>query len=408
MERLPSFMQDGRLIFTAEKRAPDFYQLALRRQNLDGGDYHPLYAQRGTIGFEQATYVAELADKNFVTVFSNPTAVHGAGVLGIFNRSIGVDFQSTTASDYVVDPSVITPNSASAPESDFFKHSLTLLSADGSYTSPSPLPDGKMLVSFGTGAPASFGGDYDLYVLDPGTGAKTKLLGQAGTAEVEAVAVYPRTDKGVFTSAPDEPNGHTSVSPSLLPTQSAPADVTVLDMTVLASLLFQNTPTGRVVEPDLGSFDIYEDLPPDVTSLSACGGYVACDAYGKVYVRRRLLGSVPVRPDGSAHFRIPGGLPIVLRLAEDSESQRLMLPRWQREEMTFLPGETAHQAFQAGFFDNLCAGCHGAVSGRPLDAALKPDFLTEASAVAAVTLPVSDYSGPPSTRGALVGPPSAP
>src|SRR5262249_27718325 len=42
MERLPSFMQDGRLVFIAEKREPGFYQLALRRQNLDGGDYHPL------------------------------------------------------------------------------------------------------------------------------------------------------------------------------------------------------------------------------------------------------------------------------------------------------------------------------------------------------------------------------
>ncbi len=189
---------------------------------------------------------------------------------------------------------------------------------------------------------------------------------------------------------------------------SAPADVTVLDMTVLASLLFQNTPTGRVVEPDLPSFEIYEDLPPDVTSFSACGGNTACDSYGKVYVRRRLLGSVPVQADGSAHFRIPGGLPMVLHLAEDSESQRLMLPRWQREEMTFLPGELAHQAFQAGFFDNLCAGCHGAVSGRPLDAALQPDFLTEASNVAAATLGAADYSGPPATRGSVIGPPSPP
>jgi hypothetical protein len=408
MERLPSFMQDGRLVFTTEKRAPGFYQLALRRQNLDGGDYHPLYAQRGTIGYEQATYVVELADKNFATIFSNPTAVHGAGVVGVFNRSIGVDFQSKTASDYVVDPSVINASSAAAPESDFFKHSLTMLQADGSYTSPSPLPDGKMLVSFGSGAPASFGGDYDLYVLDPNSGAKTKLLGATGTAEVEAVAVYPRTDKGVFASAPDEPNGHTSVAAGLDPTRGGTADVTVLDMTVLASLLFQNTPTGRVVEPDLSSFEVYEDLPPDVASFSAGGSFVATDAYGKVYVRRRLLGSVPVLPDGSAHFRIPGGLPIVLRLAEDSESQRLKLPRWQREEMTFLPGEVAHQAFQVGFFDNLCAGCHGAVSGRPLEAALRPDFLTQASAVAAANLPGSDYSGPPASRGMTVGPPSPP
>ena len=411
MERLPSFMQDGRLVFTTEKRAPAFYQLALRRQNLDGGDYHPLFAQRGTIGFDQATGVVELADKNFAAIFSNHGAVHGAGVLGVFNRSIGIDFQSKTASDYVIDPSVINANSAAAPEGDFFKHSLTVLPADGSYTSPSPLPDGKMLVSYGTGAPATFGGDYDLYVLDLNSGAKTKLLGAAGTAEVEAVAVYPRTDKGVFSSAPDEPNGHTSVSASADPTRGAPADVTVLDMTVLASLLFQNTPTGRVVETDLNSFEIYEDLPPpsDVTSFPACGGNTACDAYGKVYVRRRLLGSVPVQPDGSAHFRVPGGLPIVLRLAEDSESQRLKLPRWQREEMTFLPGETAHQSLAAGFFDNLCAGCHGAISGRPLDAALRPDFLTQASAVAAASLGGSDYSGPPARRSStIIGPPSPP
>ena len=408
MERLPSFMQDGRLVFTTEKRAPGFYQLALRRQNLDGGDYHPLYAQRGTLGYEQATYVTELADKNFAAIFSSPGAVHGAGALGVFNRSIGVDFQSTTAADYTVDPSVITPTSAAAPESTFFKHSLSIVATDGAYTSPSPLPDGKMLVSFGSGKPASFGGDYDLYVLDPTTGAKTKLLGNVGTAEIEAVAVYPRTNKGVFASAPDEPNGHTAITVGVDPTRGAPADVTVLDMTVLASLLFQNTPTGRLVEPDLKSFDIYEDLPPDVTSFPACGGNTACDAYGKVYVRRRLLGTVPVQLDGSARFRVPGGLPIVLHLAEDSESQQLNLPRWQREEMTFLPGEVAHQSFQTGFFNNLCAGCHGAVSGRPLDAALLPDFLTEASDVVAASSSGSDYSGPPSSRGSLVGPPATP
>ena len=54
MERYPTFMSDGRLTFTSEKREPGFYELALRRINLDGGDYHPLYAQRGTIGAYQA------------------------------------------------------------------------------------------------------------------------------------------------------------------------------------------------------------------------------------------------------------------------------------------------------------------------------------------------------------------
>jgi hypothetical protein len=408
MERLPNFMQDGRLVFTTEKRAPGFYQLALRRQNLDGGDYHPLFAQRGSIGYSQATYVAELADKNFAAIFSNQNAQHGAGALAVFNRSLGVDFQSANATDYPADSSVIVPTSASAPEDAFFKHSLSVVATDGAYTSPATLPDGKMLVSFGSGDPASFGGDYDLYVLDPTTGAKTKLLGAAGSAEVEAVAVYARTNKGIFSSAPDEPNGHTSVTPGTDPTTSAPADVTVLDMQLLASLLFQNTPTGRVLEPDLQSFKIYEDLPPDASSFAACGVNTACDAFGKVYVRRRLLGAVPIQPDGSAHFRVPGGLPIVLDLADDTESVRLKLPRWQREEMTFVPGEVAHQAFSARFFDNLCAGCHGSISGRPLDAALNPDFLTQASAVNAVAVAPAELAGPPLNRGPILGPPATP
>jgi len=403
MERLPSFMQDGRLIFTAEKREPGFYELALRRQNLDGGDYHPLYSQRATIGYTQATYPVELSHKDFATIFSNQSSVHGAGSLAVFNRSIGPDFTSTNAKDYLVDPTVLDPASTSALEPGFFLHSLQIVASDGSYTSPSPLPDGKMLVSFGAGAPSSFGGDYDLYVLDPASGTKTMLVGHAGTAEVEAVAVYPRVPKGIFVSALDEPNGHTTIVPG-----KTTAEVTVLSMPVLGSLLFQNTSTGRVVEPDLASFEVYEDLPPDVTSFPANGSNTAKDAFGQVYVRRRLRGTVPVQPDGSAHFIIPGGLPMVLHLADTTESTKLGLPRWQREEMTFVPGEQAHQGLQAVFFDNICAGCHGSISGKPVNFALNPDFLTEASSVEAVTIPAKDLTGTASQGGAVIGPPFTP
>jgi len=404
MERLPSFMQDGRLVFTSEKREPGFYQLALRRQNLDGADYHPLYAQRGSIGYPQATYVTELSHKDFAAIFSDPKAVHGAGALAVFNRSIGIDFTSTNPKDYLVDPTVIQPGSASSVEADFFQHSLTVLASDGSYTSPAILPDGQMLVSFGAGAPDSFGGDYDVYVIDAVSGQKTRLLGAAGTAETEAVAVFPRVPKGLFVGTGDEPNGNTTIHAG-----DPNADVTILDATALASLLFQNTPTGRVIESDLGSFEIWEDLPPDVTSMpSSCSGNTACDAFGKVYVRRRKVGAVPVLGDGSAHFQIPGGMPMVIHLADDSESRKLNLPRWQREEMTFVPGEYTHQSFRGIFFNNLCANCHGAVSGKQTDVALNPDFMTEASQVDAVTTPPSQLTGPPSQRGSVQGPPFTP
>jgi len=79
-------MQDGRLVFTSEKREPGFYQLALRRQDLDGSDYHPLYAQRSSIGYSQATYVTELSYKDLAAIFSDSSAVRGTKMRCVFER----------------------------------------------------------------------------------------------------------------------------------------------------------------------------------------------------------------------------------------------------------------------------------------------------------------------------------
>lgn len=416
MERGPSFMSDGRLIFTAEKRAPNFYQLALRRINLDGGDYHPLYAQRSSIGYPEGTQVVELADKDFAAIFRTPSTPHGGGVLGIFNRSLGIDFRSTDAADYTIDPGVIDSAQPQFPDPAFFLHSLRTPDAassarpgqptSGLYTSPAALPDDLMLVSFGAAADAAaFGGDYDVYVMNPTTGAKTKLLGEAGAADVDAVGVYGRLVRPVFRSTLDEPNGHTQIREG-----AKESEVTVLDMRVLSSLLFQNTPTGRLIEPDLDTVFLYEDMPPplEVDSFDKGGANVASDAFGRVYVRRRLLGGVPIEKDGSMKFNLPGGLPIVMKLADTKISAEKKLPRFQRESMVFAPGEYAHQSFKGEFFDALCGQCHGSISGRPTDVALKPDFVTQASATLSRNKPPFVLNKPPGERGAIEGPPTTP
>src|SRR5690606_16511488 len=121
-ELLPSFMSDGRLIFTAEKRAVGFYQLAGRRQNLDGADYHPLFAQRSTVGHNQMTDIIELPDKNLVGVVSDRGARHGAGGLLLINRSVGVDHLSEDSADYIQDPGART-----RPNPEFYQHATRLL-----------------------------------------------------------------------------------------------------------------------------------------------------------------------------------------------------------------------------------------------------------------------------------------
>ena len=411
MERAPSFMSDGRVIFTTEKRAPGNYQLALRRINLDGGDYHPLYGQRASIGYREVTQVVHLADKNFAAIFAEPGVPHHGGALGVFNRSIGIDFTSTAAGDYLLDPSVADPSAPSAPEMAFFLRSLRFPDTTASgrigqrttglYTSPSPLPNGKILVSFGAASDAqSFGGDYDLYVLDPSNGAKTKVLGDAGSAEIEAVAIYARPVRAIYRSAPSEPNAYTMLE------GHAEADVTIHDVRALVSLMFQNTPTGRVIEQDLSSFDIYESLPPtpEVTSFAAGGAFVASDEFGQVYVRRRKIGTVPVASDGSAHYQMPGGVPFVIVLPDTRQSGGMKLPRVQREEMMFTPGEYVHETLPRDLFDGFCGNCHGSISGRPLDVAMKPDVLSRASDTMARGSTPTFLLAPPSQRGPIVGP----
>jgi hypothetical protein len=411
LERQPSFMNDGRLIFTAEKRAPGFYQLALRRINLDSGDYHPLYAQRGSIGYPEATQVVELMDKDFAAIFSEPATPHGGGALGIFNRSLGIDFQSRDPADYPIDPAVLDPAALQSPDPAYFLRSLRFPDAaanarpgqptSGLYTSPSALPNDVLLVSFGEAPdPDSFGGDYDVYAVNPSTGARVRLFGEAGSAEVDAIGVFARLPRPIFQSALDEPNGHTTVLPD-----RTEAVVHVLDFPVLASLLFQNTPTGRLVEPDLSHVVVYEDLPPapGTDTFEKAGSDAVSDAFGRVIVRRRELGAAPVESDGSVRFSVPGGVPLVLRLPDTPLATELGLPRWQREQLVFSPGEYVNQSFKAEFFDGLCAQCHGAISGRPVDAALDVDFVTQASSTIARQRPVVEMNRPPSERSAVQG-----
>ncbi len=410
-ERAPAFMADGRVIFTVEKRLPGFSQTSLRRINLDGGDYHPLYAQRGSIGFHEVSQVVHLADKNFAAIFADHGLPSRGGTLGVFNRSLGVDLGSAERSDYPADPTVLDPASNTAPDPAFFLHSLRMPdrsatgraegATTGLYASPSPLPDGRMLVSWGaTTSSASFGGDYDLYVIDAVSGLKTKLLGAPDKAEMEAVAVYQRLARPLYRSAPSEPNAYG------MDESRTTADVLMNDADVILSLMTQNTPLGRPVDRGLRSFEIWEDLPPtlDVTSMANGGAFVQKDQHGSVYVRRRSLGSVPVNEDGSAHYTVTGGLPLVIKLPETPLSTERSLPRVVAEHVMFTPGESVHEGFPRDAFDGFCAGCHGSVSGRPIDAALKPDVLSRASDTAAFRAAPTGLDHPPAQRGPIVGP----
>jgi hypothetical protein len=190
------------------------------------------------------------------------------------------------------------------------------------------------------------------------------------------VAVFAKQNIGVFHSRLDEANGATHVVPG-----EQNAEVTILDTGVLASLLFQNTRSGRPILERTSDLRVWESLPPPLSG--DLSGFLTTDAYGELYAARGLLGSVDVLNDQSAAMRIRGGVPIVLEtIAALAGGQPA--PHAQREEMQFYPGEHARQSFPRQFFDGLCGGCHGSVSGEELDLSVNPDILTQASNVEAV------------------------
>jgi len=381
-EVAPNFLGDGRVIFSSEKRAPGFHQLALRRENLDGGDYHPLFAQRPSVGFSMASEVTETANRDFVFIASDFGAQDGAGAVVVVNRSLGPDQHDRDPADR------------------FFIHSMRVLApgafggipgvpsgagSRGVFRSPAALPSSHLIVSCDLAAADVTAGpfNFELCDLDLHTGAVRSLGGEAGMSNVEAAAVYARPNEGVFQSRVDEANAHTRVEEG-----ATDAVIHVSDFPLLATLVFSNTRIGRPINQDIGGFDVLESLPPDVsaTGFGDVAAFVETDDFGMYFRHYERRGHVGLLADGSTKFRINGGMPMVLQ-PTDGGGGAFMFPEGsaftgevvQREEMQFYPGERSNQSMQRRFFNGLCGGCHGAISNRELDVVVDVDILTGAS-----------------------------
>ncbi len=377
-EMQPSFMGDGRLIFTAEKRDLEFHQLAGRRLNLDGGDYHPLFAQRESVGFRSATEIVEMLDRNLAIVAAPLDAADGAGTIVLVNRSIGPDQDDRDPTDRQFIHSMLFPVPSAL--------GTVGPAGAGAFRSPAPLPNGHLVASCALAATSLTTGPFDFRLcdIDPDAGTVTEIGGGTG-ANVEAVAVFAREPHDVFVSSFFEANGHTEVHPG-----EQDAVILYADLPLIATLLFANRRTGRLIDPQIGGFDVLESLaPPDgVTSFGdgSIASSVMTDAFGQFFVSRRVAGHVDLADDGSAHIQVRGGASVQLRVT-DRDGHPLTFPTGglftgeilQREAVQFYPGEHGRQSIPRGFFNGLCGGCHGSISGRELDIAVEVDVLTRAS-----------------------------
>jgi hypothetical protein len=369
-ELSPAFMQDGRMTFTEEKATPDFYQLSGRRISWDLTDYHPLLGQRDvsddtfgnlhpSIGYQQATEIREHLDRNFLVILSDVGALGGGGALCTFNRSVGPFETGRSDPTYLhslecLDPSV-TGRAGTA----------------GVYRSPFPLPNGEILASYAAAVsdPTTDRPRYDLYAVDEHSGARRLLVGGGASSLVEATLGYRRAERKLYTNSAQLVFGGSAGNGT--PPERAIAHY--LDLPMLATLLNANLRRGRNVAAfdGVASLRVYEEHPPP----SAAPDPTKITGPEAVYVDRVLLGEAPLESDGSLKVEMPSRTPLILELVDGAGASVFTM----REEHQFGPGENIEAAVPRRFFNSVCAGCHGSISGRELDVVTDVDALTGAS-----------------------------
>lgn len=357
-ELSPAMMRSGKLSMTTEKATEGFYQLSGRRINWDLTDYHPLLAQRETIGFRQATEIREAIDGDFWFILSDPNSWFAGGTMTVLNRSIGPFEYGRNDPTFLQSIDFVDPANELAGAAR----------ATGAYRSPFPAPDGQILVSYASGdldltdknAPV----DYDLVIFD--RVSKTRVVvagGDDGRFQIEGIVAYPRSTRHVYYNKP-----HLVFGGGVIPKakEKNEAWAHVLDGPMIFSVLTENLRRGRNLDSlsDGDHFAAYLAHPPPVGASDD----------GQTFQDWEEVGSIKLEEDGSGFFAVPAGVPVILELRDGNKAIRTMT-----EEHQFGPGEMTSLGVSREFFDGVCGGCHGSVSGRELEVVVNEDALTGAS-----------------------------
>jgi Tol biopolymer transport system component len=261
----PFQMQDGRILFSHWQRSHlgdgPLGRIDLFAVHLDGTDFA---AFSGTQGLRIKHMACSTSKGAVVFVESGHLPFDGSGSLGYLSLRRNL-------------------------------HSYRALTApaDGLFHSPSPLPDGSILVSR-----RSADGEHAIFRLDVESGSRTLVYSQPGYHSVQAVALARRP----------EPDGHSSV---------------VEDDQNWSKFYCLN-----VYENDLKR----EWMPPGtarrirvIEGMPRAAGANRDSLSGMI--QKRLLGNVELDDDGSFHLLVPPNTPIQLQIV-DRDGMALRTSAW--------------------------------------------------------------------------------
>jgi hypothetical protein len=252
----PFLMPDGRILFAGRQsnrlEPGDSERVALFATNLDGTDYAIF---TGDEGARLKRMPCVTAHRLAVFVESEEPTRDGAGRLG-----------------------------AVTLRRNLHSHRALTDVSDGLYHSPSPLPNGEILVSR---RPRDGSGSHALYRFDPDAGVAALIHDDPQRHDIQARSLRPRP----------EPDGRSSVVSAGDPTG------------VLYGLNVYTTDFERPDWLPPGSVKrlrVLEGLPVRKASVSGPPSLP----------RTRMLGEIDVERDGSFNIRVPANVPIRVQLLD--------------------------------------------------------------------------------------------
>ncbi len=256
----PFLMWDGRILFSSwQSSLPRFGSRGRMRifaMNVDGTDLTAFTAEQG---LRVQRMPAVTSEGLAVFVESNETVPDGGGQLGRVELRRNLhSYRSLTG------PS------------------------DGLFHTPSPLPDGSLLVSWRANNASQ---PYALFRFDPETSKLEPLYSDPSRHLLQGHVLRPRP----------RPDGRSSVVNDAHPYgQFYALNIGINDLTDPSWLA---PPTARRIRVIEGLPRHVSDPPPSV---------------GSPYLPGRILGEAPIHEDGSFFFEVPANLPIQLQLLDQS------------------------------------------------------------------------------------------
>jgi hypothetical protein len=373
-EVTPSFIGTGKsygtLSFTVLRGIFGVPKGVVFRAPLDHNkEYHgdpELHVHHGlTAGADVAYGARAMPDGRFVVTQLDFGNVWRGGRLAIFDRQLGPQLAMGAEAE------------SSTPG---YQRAFTVLderataggASIGLYRHPTPLPDGRVLVSFAPSAldlgDPSAAPDLGLWALtigeDPATGrprviAREPLIDEPGVAEYDAEPIATRPLE-------DDPAHARAWTPG-----AATGILAYRHVETLEAIMSHLAPTGsKPLRDDLVYARLVESIP--VTPAELAEGPISIGVHG----RERILAEVPLA-GGSLQLEVPAGRPFRVQTLD---AERMAIGTQHDRWIDVAPGQVFPGGVAPALYPALCSSCHGALSGRSADVGVAiPDAITTAS-----------------------------